>query len=48
MIVLIVHFGKKNQSRTALGIGVGIGSIIGVVLLLVAACFGLLSNATFR
>lgn len=48
MIVLIVHFGKNNQSRTALGIGVGIASIIGVVLLLVAACFGLLSNTNFH
>jgi hypothetical protein len=48
MIWLIVHFGKTNQPRTALGIGVGIASIIGVVLLLVAACFGLLSNANFH
>ena len=48
MIALIVHFAKKNQSRTALGIGVGIASIIGVLLLLVAACFGLLSNTNFH
>lgn len=48
MIVLIVHFAKNNKPRTALGVGVGIGSIIGVLLLLVAACFGLLSNANFH
>ncbi|HET7065728.1 MAG TPA: hypothetical protein VFI49_15765 [Rudaea sp.] len=48
MIWLIVHFNKTNQPRTALGIGVGIASIIGVVLLLVAACFGLLSNTNFH
>jgi len=48
MIWLIVHFGKTGQPRTALGIGVGIASIIGVLLLLVAACFGLLSNTNFH
>jgi len=48
MIWLIVHFRKTSQPRTALGIGVGIASIIGVVLLLVAACFGLLSNTNFH
>jgi Kef-type K+ transport system membrane component KefB len=48
MIWLIIHFAKKNQRRTALGIGVGIASIIGVTLLLVAACFGLLSNTNFH
>jgi len=48
MVVLIVYFGKHNQPRTALGVGVGIASIIGVVLLLVAACFGLLSNTNFH
>ncbi len=48
MIWLIVHFRKTSQPRTALGIGVGIASIIGVLLLLVAACFGLLSNTNFH
>jgi len=48
MIWLIVHFRKTDQPRTALGVGVGIASIIGVLLLLVAACFGLLSNANFH
>ena len=48
MIWLIVHFRKTDQPRTALGIGVGMASIIGVLLLLVAACFGLLSNTNFH
>jgi hypothetical protein len=48
MIWLIVHFNKTNQPRTALGIGAGIASIIGVLLLLIAACFGLLSNTNFH
>ncbi len=48
MIWLIVRFNKTGQPRTALGIGVGIASIIGVLLLLVAACFGLLSNTNFH
>ena len=41
MIGLIVMFATRGQSRTAIGVAVGIGSILGVVLLLVAACFGL-------
>jgi hypothetical protein len=41
MLVLIIWFATKNQQRTALGIAVGIASIIAVALLLVAACFGL-------
>jgi hypothetical protein len=48
MIALIVYFAKNNKPRTALGVGVGIGSIIGVLLLLVAACFGLLSGTNFH
>lgn len=48
MIALIVHFARNNKPRTALGVGVGIGSILGVLLLLVAACFGLLSSTNFH
>jgi accessory gene regulator protein AgrB len=48
MVVLIVYFAKNNKPRTALGVGVGIGSIIGVLLLLIAACFGLLSGTNFH
>jgi hypothetical protein len=43
MVGLIVWLAQRGQSRTAIGIAVGIGSIIGVALLLVAACFGLLN-----
>lgn len=48
MIVFAVRASQRGQSRTALGIGVGFASILGVALLLVAACFGLLSNANFH
>lgn len=41
MLGLIVWFATKNKPRTALGVLVGIASIIAVILLLVAACFGL-------
>jgi hypothetical protein len=41
MLALIVWFASNNQPRTALGIAVGVATIIAVVLLLVAACFGL-------
>ena len=48
MIVFAIRFATRGQSRTAAGIGVGFASIMGVALLLVAACFGLLSNANFH
>jgi hypothetical protein len=41
MLALIVWFASNNQPRTALGVGVGMATIIAVVLLLVAACFGI-------
>ena len=41
MLALIVWFASNNQPRTAMGIGVGIASIVAVALLLVAACFGI-------
>ena len=44
MLALIVWLAATGRSRSALGIVVGIGTIIGVGLLLVAACFGLLAN----
>jgi len=43
MVALIVWLAVRGQTRTAIGIGVGIGSIVGVALLLVAACFGILT-----
>lgn len=48
MIGLIVWMASRGQTRTAKGVGVGIASIIGVALLLVAACFGILSSTSFR
>ena len=48
MIGLIVWMASRGQSRTATGIGVGIASIFGVGLLLVAACFGILSTTNFH
>jgi hypothetical protein len=48
MVGLIVLLAKRGQTRTAIGIAVGIGSIVGVALLLVAACFGLLSGTNFH
>lgn len=44
MLALIVWFAVHGRSRSAIGVAVGIASIIAVVLLLVAACFGLLSS----
>lgn len=48
MIALIVWMASSGQSRTASGIGVGIASIFGVALLLVAACFGLFATSNFH
>ena len=48
MLVFALLYAGKGQSRTALGIGVGFASIIGVALLLVAACFGLMSGTKFH
>jgi len=44
MLALIVWFATTGRPRSALGVAVGIGTIIGVALLLVAACFGLLAS----
>lgn len=43
IIALIVWFISKGQPRTAAGVGLTIASVVGLVLLLVAACFGLLA-----
>src|SRR5262249_12663557 len=48
MLVLAIWFAKKGERRTALGIGVGFASILGILLLLVAACFGILSGTNFH
>jgi len=47
MLAFIVYFVMYGKPRTAVGIAVGFASIVGVVLLLVAACFGLFATANF-
>jgi hypothetical protein len=44
MLGLIVWFAVNGKPRSAIGVAIGIASIIGVLLLLVAACFGLLAG----
>jgi hypothetical protein len=44
MLALITWFAATRRPRSALGVVVGIGTIVGVALLLVAACFGLLAS----
>ena len=48
MLGLIVWFATTARPRSALGVLVGIGTIIAVALLLVAACFGLFANANWH
>jgi len=48
MIGLAIYFSKTNRPRTAKGVLVGIASILGVGLLLAAACFGILSTMSFH
>ena len=47
LIALIVWFAQKGKTRTALGIAAAFGSLIVLCLLLVAACFGLMSGTNF-
>ncbi|HKE47575.1 MAG TPA: hypothetical protein VKB52_05895 [Rhodanobacteraceae bacterium] len=47
-IVLIGWFAQRGQPRTAIGVAIGIGTIVAVALLLVAACFGLLAGSGFH
>lgn len=48
LVALIGWFLQRGQPRTAAGVAIGIGSILAVALLLVAACFGLLSNTNWH
>jgi hypothetical protein len=47
MIALAVWFSKQGKSRSALGVLVAFGSMLGLLLLLVAACFGILLTGGF-
>ena len=42
IVALIVWFATRGKPRTASGVAIGLASIFGVALLLVAACFGLI------
>lgn len=48
IIGLIIWLAKTGKTRTANGMLIGIASVIGVGLLLVAACFTLLAGAGFH
>jgi hypothetical protein len=48
MIGLIIWLATTGSPRTAAGVGLGIASIFGVVLLLLAACFGILGTSSFH
>jgi hypothetical protein len=41
MIGWIIYFAMREKPRTAIGVVIGIVSIIAVTLLLIAACFGI-------
>ena len=43
MIALAIWFSSRGKSRSTLGVLMAFGSMIGLVLLLVAACFGLIA-----
>ena len=45
---LIVWFGTTGRPQMAKGVAIGLASILGLILLLFAACFGILSNTSFR
>ena len=42
MVVAAVWSAAAGKTRTAIGVGVGFASIVGVFLLLMAACFGII------
>jgi hypothetical protein len=43
-IGLIVWLAAKGKPRTAVGVAIGLGTIVAIAVLLVAACFSLLAN----
>ena len=48
VIILGVVFAVQGKTRAAGGVFIGIATILAVALLLVAACFGLMSTGSFR
>ncbi|HEV2606574.1 MAG TPA: hypothetical protein VGT79_01200 [Xanthomonadaceae bacterium] len=47
MIVLAIWLANRGKSRSAAGVLLAFGSMIALVLLLVAACFGILATGGF-
>jgi hypothetical protein len=47
MVALAIWFGNQGKSRAVRGVLLAFGSMIGLVLLLVAACFGILLSGGF-
>jgi len=45
---LIFWFGTTGRPQLAKGVAIGLASILGIGLLLFAACFGILSNTNFH
>ena len=48
IIGLIVWFATTGKPQMAKGVAIGLAAILGLVVLLFAACFGILSNTSFR
>ena len=48
IVGMIVAFSAKGKTQTAKGVAIGLASILGIGLLLFAACFTLLSNTSFH
>jgi hypothetical protein len=47
LIALIVWYAHHGKTRSALGVVAAFGSLVALCLLLVAACFGLMSGTNF-
>lgn len=47
LIGLIIWYAAKGKSRSAWGVVAAFGSLLALCLLLVAACFGLMSDTNF-
>lgn len=47
-IAAMIHFGRRGRSKTVKGVLFALLSALALLVLLVAACFGLLMNANFH
>jgi len=47
LIGLIIWYAMKGKSRSALGVAAAFGSLVALCVLLMAACFGLMSGTNF-